>query len=153
MARKEVDRQRVIARFKSIRAGFPHLRMTLDTEPGNVDVSLAIPKQSGLDFDVMVNLQGDELHLNAGAYFWLEWFPCTDEGVEADFFESVDGLLSGRFRIVEQHRRGEAFKASLERPNKHGWESHGTWHAPSLPIGPVTRIVLQNPGRGERTPA
>ncbi len=45
--------------------------MRLDTEA----VELEIPKQPGLDFDVNLNLQGDELHLNAGTGFWLEWFP------------------------------------------------------------------------------
>src|SRR6266568_8671253 len=89
---------------------------------------------SGIEMK-LVPLQVDELHLNAGGYLWLEWFPCTDEGVEADFFESVHGLLSGRFRIVEHHRRGSAFKAVLERPINRGWESYGTWHSPSLPIG------------------
>ncbi len=149
MTRKEVDRQRIIERFESLRAAFPKLTMTLDAQPGNVDVSLEIPEQPGLDFDVFVNLQGDELHLNAGGYLWLEWFPCTDEGVEADFFESVHGLLSGRFRIVEHHRRGSAFKAVLERPINRGWESYGTWHSPSLPIGPFTTIVLQNRRDGD----
>ena len=86
MARKQVDRPRVIALFRSIQESFPKLSITLNTDPGNVDVSLDIPAQPGLAFDVSVNLQGDELHLNAGKYFWLEWFPCTDAGVEADFF-------------------------------------------------------------------
>jgi hypothetical protein len=35
---------------------------------------MEVPRQSGLAFDVILNLQGDELHLSAGA-FWLEWFP------------------------------------------------------------------------------
>jgi len=151
MARKEVDREGVIARFESIEAAFPHLTMTLDAEAGDVDVSLEIPKQPGLDFDVFVNLQGDELQLNAGANFWVEWFPCTDEGVEADFFEAVHGLLSGQFRIVEHHRRGKAFKAVLQRPINGGWESRKTWHSPRLPLGSLTRVLLQNRQDGERT--
>ena len=151
MAPKEVDRRRVTAQFESIQVAFPHLTTTLDTGPGNVDVSLEIPKQPGLDFDVVVNLQGDELHLNVGSNFWLEWFPCTNEGVEAGFFESVHGLLSGRFRIVEHHRRGKAFKAVLERPTDRGWESNGTWMRPHLPVGQPTTIVLQNRRDGERT--
>ena len=144
MVRRQVDRQRVIAQFKSIQAAFPHLTMTLDTEPGNVDVALEIPNQSGLAFDVFVNLQGDELHLNAGASFWLEWFPCTDAGVETDFVESVRGLLYGRFRIVEHHRGGKAFKAVLQRPTDRGWEGHGTWMRPHLPGWGATKVVLQN---------
>lgn len=118
--------------------------MTLDTEPDDVDVSLEIPKQPGLDFDVFLNLQGDELHLTAGAIFWMEWFPSTDEAVEADFSESVRGLLGGRWRIVEYHRGGKASKAVLQRPINGGWETRNTWHSPRFPLGPVTRIVLQN---------
>jgi hypothetical protein len=151
MARMEVNRLRVIAEFESIQAAFPHLTMTLDTQPGHVDVSLEIPKQPGLDFDVFVNLQGDELHLNAGSNFWLERFPCTDEGVEVGFLESVHGLLSGRFRIVEHHRRGKAFKAVLQRPTDRGWESNGTWMRPHLPGGRTTKVVLQNRHDGETT--
>lgn len=118
--------------------------MTLDREPDNVDVSLEIPRQPGLSFDVRANLQGDELHLNIGSNFWLEYFPCTDERVEADFFESVRGMLAGRFRIVEHHRRGKAFKAVLQRPTERGWTNHSTWMRLSFPAWGTTRTILQN---------
>jgi hypothetical protein len=148
MAPNHADRQRVVALFESLVAEFANLTMSLDAEA----VELAIPKQPSLDFDVNINLQGNELHLNAGTGFWLEWFPCTDDGVEADFAESVRGLLSGRYRIVEQRRRGQAFKATLQRPTKHGWQNHGTWMRPTWPAWRSTRTILQaNPTRTERS--
>src|SRR6266849_214533 len=134
MARKRVGRRRVVAGVVSIVVASLHLTMSLRSLLRNVQFSLDIRKQPGLDFDVFVNLQGDELHLTAAANFWVEWFPCTDEGVEADFFESVHGLLGGRLRIVEYYRRGKAFKAVLQRPINGGWESRKTWHSPRLPL-------------------
>lgn len=139
MAPKHADRQRVVALFASVVSEFANLTMSLDIEA----VELTIPKQPGLDFDVNINLQGDELHLNAGAGFWLEWFPCTDGGVEADFAESVRGLLSGQYRIVEQRRRGHVFKATLQRRTKRGWQNHGTWMRPTWPVWRSTRTILQ----------
>jgi hypothetical protein len=138
---KPADRQRVVALFESFQAAFPQLAMRLDAEA----ISLEISKQAGLDFDMNANLQGDELHLNAGTGFWLEWFPCTDLAVEADFADTVRGLLSGRHRIVEHRRRGEIFKAILQRPTKGGgWQSHGTWMRPTGPAWRTTRTILQN---------
>jgi hypothetical protein len=144
MARKQADRQRIIALFRSIQESFSNLSMIVDTGPGNFDVSLAIPKQSGLAFDVFVNLQGDELHLQAGKYFWLEWFPCTEARVEADFFESLRGLLLGQLRVVEYHSRGKAFKAVLQRRVGGAWKSHGTWARLHGWTWRTRHVVLQN---------
>jgi len=140
MARKHAERQRVVALYESFQAAFPQLKMRLDAQA----VELEIPKQLGLDFDVNVDLQGDELHLNAGTGFWLEWFPCSDNSVEADFAESVRGLLSGQYRIVEHRRGGQVFKAILQRPTKHGWQNHGTWMRPSLPAWRTATTILRN---------
>lgn len=108
-----VDKNEVVAPFERIQAEFPHLGMKLDYDDPNVDVSLTIPRQQGLAFDVAVNLQGDELHLNAGA-LWLEWFPCDRPEVATDFLDAVCGLLSGSYRIVEHHRGGRPVKAVLQ---------------------------------------
>ena len=69
--RKEVERSAMIRLFEEIRDAFPRLSMRLDENPPNVDLNVDIPQQPGLAFDMNLNLQGDELHLSAGAF-------CTD---------------------------------------------------------------------------
>jgi hypothetical protein len=44
-----------------------------------VDIEMQIRAQDRLGFDVILQLQGDELHMGVGA-FWLKWSPCTVAG-------------------------------------------------------------------------
>ena len=139
-----VDTSAMIRLFEGIRDAFPWLSMRLDREPAQVDLSMDIPRQPGLAFDVNLNLQGDELHLSAGA-FWLEWFPCTRPDVVDAYREAVHGLISGAYRIREQYRGGKAFKAELQRPDRDGWQTIGTWYGWAWPLPRRTvEKVLQN---------
>jgi len=118
--------------------------MALQEEHPHVDLNMDVRKQPGLSFDVNVNLQGDELHLSAGA-FWLEWFPCTDPEITARYRDAVIGLLSGRYRILEHCVGKNVVRAQLQRPDNHGWQIIGTWSGlrDLFPWRRTTR-VLQN---------
>jgi hypothetical protein len=131
--RHEVDRSAMIRLFEEIREAFPQLSMRLDHDPANVDLNMDIPEQPGLTFDMNLNLQGDELHLTAGA-FWLEWFPCTRPDVVQAYREAVHGLLSGMYRIRERHRGRRPFKAELQKPDQGGWQTIGTWYGWAWPF-------------------
>jgi hypothetical protein len=110
-----------------------------------VDVALDIPAQSGLLFNVSLNLQNlDELHLSAGA-LWVSWFPCTRPDRASEYVDSVIGLLSGRYRILEFHRGARAVKARLQRPLGGKWETIATRYAIfALPWPRMTQRVLRN---------
>ena len=134
----------MIRLFQEIRDAFPQLSMRLDHDPPNVDLNMDIPGQPGLTFDMNLNLQGDELHLNAGA-FWLEWFPCTRPDVVQAYQEAVQGLLTGVYRIRERHRGARPFKAELQKPGVDGWQTIGTWYGWAWPLPRRTvEKVLQN---------
>ena len=121
-----VDRSSVVQLFEEIRTAFPRLRMDLLLDHKHVDLMLDIQEQAGMDFGVNLNLQGDELHLSAGA-FWLEWFPCTEQAVVAQYRDAVLGLLAGRYRIVESCIGPRPVHARLQRPDGENWETVGTW--------------------------
>ena len=123
----ESNRELAIRLFEQIRSDFSHLRMELDPKPDNVDVTMDIPKQTGLAFKMNLNLQEDELHLNAGDLFWVEWFPCTDSKKAAAYLDAVNGLLSGRHRIVENYVFGKPATASLQRQKNGKWISIARW--------------------------
>ena len=115
-----------LSTFERIRAAFPALAMKLDLHPAHLVLSMDIPAQPGLCFNVDLNLQNrDELHLVASA-LWIEWFPCTNPERVDEYFEAVSGLLSGRFRIFEHWRGDRAVKAQLQRPGKSGWNTIAT---------------------------
>jgi hypothetical protein len=101
--------------------------MDLLLQHPHVDVSLDIPVQDGLPFEVSLNLQFDELHLNAGRHFWVEWFPCNLTARVEDFLDAVRGLLSGRYRIRERHVGRFAASATLERPENGRWIAAAQW--------------------------
>jgi hypothetical protein len=111
-----------------------------------VDVSMDIPKQDGLDFDVNLNLQNhDELHLSAGK-LWVSWFPCTDPERVASYRDSVHGLLSGTYRIVEHYRGTRPVKAQLQRPDGEGWKTISTSSMLfALPWGRSKRVIQNTP--------
>ena len=144
MPKRIVDKKAINQLLNDVQNAFPHLKMRLASDHPHVDLNLDIPQQSGLKFNVNINLQGDELHLSAG-HFWLEWFPCSDAGVVETFREAVRGLLSGEFRILEYYRGRRAIKAELQRPSGDGWKTIGTWSALSLPVPwRVTTKELRN---------
>jgi hypothetical protein len=141
-----VDRASIVTLFEGIECEFPNLHMQLQAVHPHVDLMLDIPRQPGLVFGVSLNLQGDELHLSAGS-FWLEWFPCTDAKIVARYRESVTGLLSGEYRILEHYVGKRTVKAQLQRPVGEKWETIGTSSGIGgfLPWRRSTR-VLQNLG-------
>jgi len=115
-----------LATFEKIRAAFPTLTMNLDLRPENVELAMDILAQSGLLFCVYLNLQNrDELHLNASR-LWVSWFPCTKPEKANHYVEAVCGLLSGRFRILEQWRGRRVVKAQLQSPSQDGWKPVAT---------------------------
>ena len=106
-----------------------------------------IPVQPGVDFNVSINLQNqDELHLNVGKNFWVEWFPCREQEVFDDYINAVTGVISGEYRIVERYLFGKADSAVLERPNgRGGWQRVTTWGSLGCLVpGPRARKILQN---------
>lgn len=137
-----------LATFKTVLARlqheFPSLRCEIDFNCPQTDASAEFPEQEGLDFEVSVNLQWDELHLNA-ASFWMEWFPCTDQRVAERFFEAVRGLLSGEYRIVEHFLFREPVKAVLQRPEASRWKSIASWrNLDSLIPWPRRKRIIRN---------
>jgi hypothetical protein len=118
--------------------------MRLDRRPDNVDLNLDIAQQPGLGFDINLNLQGDELHLSAG-FLWLSWFPCDQPAIAAKYRDAVQGLISGRLRIVEHYRGSRPVKAELQEPVGDGWQTIGTRTGIPWPFSRRTTIrVLQN---------
>jgi hypothetical protein len=53
----------------------------------------------------------------------LRWFPCTDPARVAEFIDAVSGVLSGRYRVLEQLRFGRCLKAELQAPEGEGWKT------------------------------
>ena len=128
-----------------LRVSFPHLQILDDSDP-HLDLGITIPVQAGMTFPIGVNLQGDELHLNAGDAFWVEWFPCTDPEVVAKFREAVWGLIQGSYRIVETYSFGEITTAQLQQPVNGRWKKVATYSrafALRLPFF-AKRSILRN---------
>jgi hypothetical protein len=109
--------------FADIQARFPHLQATF-REGGPVDLSVDMPVQSRLKYEVNLNLQGDELHFSV-SHFWLEWFPCTKPAIVEAYITAVSGFLSGEYRIVEHYRGNNCVKAELQSPKDTDWKTIG----------------------------
>jgi hypothetical protein len=142
---KPVDYVEAEKLFDRIRSAHPKLHMILDRQPQHVDLEMTVPVQDGLSFPVRLNLRGDELHLEAGRNYRMEWFPGREPQVADRYFDAVDGLLAGRYRIVEHSRRGKVIRAELQVPGEGEWRILATWSRFNFPIPWRTaRKVLSN---------
>jgi hypothetical protein len=144
---RRVEILEAIKLFEQIRTAHPDLQMNLDTKPRQVDLEMTIPVQERLPFRVGLNLQGDELHLEAGDHFRVEWFPCHDADVVHRYSDAVNGLLAGRYRIVEYFRRGKPVRAELQRQAESGWKVLTTWAELHVPIPRRTTQRILNAAR------
>jgi hypothetical protein len=126
--------------------------MVVDEADPNVDVSVQIPAQPELGFEVNLNLQNaDELHLAAAEMFWCSWFPSSDPAVRERYREAVTGLLSGQHRIVEYWRFGRPVKADLQAPSAQGWRTIARSRRGLFPVSwGAEKRVLRNRGAVEQ---
>jgi hypothetical protein len=109
--------------FKEIKKLYLNLEMQLDEENPNVDIMMIIPKQKGLDFEICLNLQNiDELHLEVGK-LWMCWFPCTERENKNDYLNTLNGLITGKYRILETIKGNKVVKAQLQLPMNGEWIS------------------------------
>ncbi|MCZ6605653.1 MAG: hypothetical protein O7A03_10995 [Alphaproteobacteria bacterium] len=131
--------------FEEIASAFPNLKSRIhEDEP--VELSMDIPKQDGLDFDIKLNNQNyDELHFGVG-YFWCGWFPCTDRQKVEEYKKSVIGFIAGDYRILEHLRGRRAVKAELQVPKNESWitVASSSWGLPWPFPRQKTYRVVQN---------
>lgn len=150
MKSRTVEMGRFDAVVDRIGSVFPGLQVEVRKDQPHVHASAKLPVQPGLDFALSFNLQNcDELHLNVGHHFWVEWFPCGKQPVFDRFCQAALGLISGEYRIVESYLFGRAVKFQLERPTASGgWERIATWsNLGSLIPWARQRNVIQNKAR------
>jgi len=99
-----------------------------------VELSICLPEQAGLKYEVLLNLQNrDELHFSV-EHFWLEWFPCTNPDRVAAYVAAVSGFLSGRSRVFERYRGKKCVSAELQVPEGDTWRAIGRTSHFSLPF-------------------
>lgn len=146
------NRKIEIGRFEEVVAllarEFPHLAVEAQRGQAPLDASADIPVQRGLVIPVCLNLQNsDELHLNVGDHFWVEWFPCGDDAVFQRYCSAVRGFLSGGYRIVESRVFGKAVSGDLQQPDGNGWKTIASWSnlGGCVPL-PRRKRIIQNIG-------
>src|SRR6266545_5633808 len=92
-----------------------------DKELPDGDLDFKFLPQSGLLFSIWLALQnGDELHIQMDD-FNSTYYPCTEPEVRRQFEESVNGLLSGQWRIMSHVHSWGMLRATLQRPDGDAW--------------------------------
>jgi hypothetical protein len=131
--------------FRNIQRLFPNLTMTMDYNDKDVDLSMDIPKQDGIDFDINVNLQNeDELHISTD-YIWCQFFSAESPELVETFTHAVQGLISGDYRILQFVKNGKVYKSFLQRPENNEWETiYRHIHKISFPWTRLEQNIIQN---------
>lgn len=119
--------------FETIQHKFPQLNMNLQ-QHSPTEISLDIPQQDNLKFEINLNLQNeDELHLYVGN-FWYQWHPCTNTDRLKQFTDAVIGILLGKYRIHEHYYGKRLFKAELQMPWHADWRTIAVYRTFRIPF-------------------
>lgn len=131
--------------FNKIKNANSGLQMSIGEDTNEfIDLEMNIDEQEGLNFPVFLNLQNaDELCMIVEPLFG-EWFPCSDPVIASKYVESVNGILSGEYRIKVTNRNDRAVKAVLQKPENSSWKTIFTWQTFHLPFGKRTITYIQN---------
>ena len=110
--------------FERIQDNFPALTMNWIFDSPNVQLSLEIPAQSGLDFELNLNLQDDsELHISTNV-IWCKLFSNDMKGLSEYFYDCVEGIINGEFRVVQNYHGKKMYNSLLQRPTENGdWKT------------------------------
>ena len=132
-------------KFKEIQGHFPELTMTMNYEDENVHLTMNIPKQNGIDFEININLQNeDELHLSTD-YIWCQFFSADSEELVRKFYDSVVGLIDGEYRILQFVKNDKVYKVFLQKPNGDNWITiYKGYERIKMPWTIVKQNVIQN---------
>jgi hypothetical protein len=138
--------------FRSVAAEFSQLASSWSAiNAGPIDLELVFDQQPGLVLAVIAQLEGEELRLQIGKYFSVEWFPCQRQSVQDEFLRAIRGFLGGSARLVEHSKGGRVTKAQLEIRRGDGeWKPAASWRTIALPSfarGEV-RIYCNSAGSG-----
>ncbi len=131
--------------FKEIQGLFPDLIMNINYNDKNVVLSMNIPKQDGLDFDIYLNLQNeDELHIST-SYIWCRLFPADSPELAETFISAVKGLITGNYRILQFIRKGKVYKSFLQQQRNNDWITiYKQINKFVFPWTRLVQIVIQN---------
>tara|TARA_R110001592_G_scaffold239559_3_gene499504 strand:+ start:593 stop:1063 length:471 start_codon:yes stop_codon:yes gene_type:complete len=131
--------------FKKIQSYFPEMIMNMDYKHKHVELSMDIPKQNGLDFEINLNLQNDdELHISTD-YIWCQLFSAESDELVDMFYESVLGIIKGEYRILQFVKNDKVYKSFLQKPNGEEWETIYRGHERiRMPWIKVQENIIQN---------
>lgn len=128
----------------AIQSRFPSLRLVEDRD-APVELSVFIPAQEGLKYEVRLGLQNDdELHFSV-EHFLLKWFPCSNPSRVTAYVEAVTAFLSGKARVLERYRGTKCVGADLQVADGAAWRTIGKWSRLALPFSwKVTTREVRN---------
>ena len=131
--------------FKEIKNQFPELTMKLDYEHQYVDLSMDIPKQNGIDFEINLNLQNeDELHISTD-FISCQLFSAESQELVDFFFECVVGIIKGEYRILQFVKKEKVYKSFLQKPNGEKWETiYKGYERFKMPWTKTNENIIQN---------
>lgn len=111
--------------INKIRSHFGDLEIIEEFNDKYLDLSFNIPRQLGLDFDINLNLQTDELHISM-EFISASWFSIKSPEIVDLFIDTVKGLITGNYRIVQYWNKNKLIKCCLQKPAEAKWKNIAT---------------------------
>jgi hypothetical protein len=122
--------------FSEIQEKNPEILMVFYDDP-NYDLSIDIPVQDNMMFELFCYQDFDTLGLQAGNVT-CEFFPITEDEIMEEYINAVSGLLKGSYRIVSFSKAHLFYKSILQKETKNGWKTVFTDH--NRMIWPWTKV-------------
>jgi hypothetical protein len=147
LALRHKESQAALVRaLHELQATLPNLAMTVDNNPP-FDLLATFPRQAGLNFDITVEMDGDEVHLTVGPHLVLELWTHDHPERIAEAIDDIRGLLDGTYRVVVYRQWETVVGTELQAPKAPGWEVVGGWwegSASTVRRDQLSPQVLQN---------
>lgn len=129
--RAREERSSVLHGLQNLAAAF-HLRIQMDPRPP-FDLLAKFPHQPGLDFDMTVEMDMDELHLSVGPHLALEVWTHNHPERISEAIDDIRRLLTGEYRLVVYSHGETAVGTELQAPTSEKWEVVGGWWGDAPP--------------------
>jgi|GEM_PF-341404 len=124
---QDICRHQVLGLFRKLVEEFPECTMSILDQDSETPLALTIMEQPGIPRRIILDLQKKNvLNLTIGPV-WLTWSPCDRPVVREEFYNTVSGLLAGRYRLVEYRRDNDLVLARIQRLQGEKWVRVHQW--------------------------
>lgn len=115
-------------------------------QSASVELAASLPKQTGLDWSLWLNVQNNDEIGFQSSFFTAEWFPLSNSEVQAEFLAILDGVISGEIRLNCRFSRSgrQPYEVRFETLKHDKWQQVYSYARGVYFSKPAGQMILRN---------